>query len=1068
MKEIKSPFKFLDPYNKNDYRFFFGRKKEVFQLYDFVNKSRIVLLYGQSGTGKTSIIQCGLANEFEVTDWNPYYIRREDNLNDSFLNIIKNNFAEPSEEEIKNLTEILFQENTDNIHHEDDVKSHYGEKRVIAKVIFYLQKITEKYLRPVYLIFDQFEELLILASYSEKKVFLKTLDTLLGPNKIFDCHIIIVMREEYFAWLDEFEKEIPGISDHRLRIEPMRAKDIREVILDSCKVFNIKLTDPETNVTQIISALSIQGDISLPYLQVYLDQLWRVNYQNTYPGGYEGKEKFVPLTITTADITEFGEIKDVMQRFLLERKKLIQHELKEKFPDIPDTFLNSLLDCFVNEQGTKRPNAYDIEKGSYKFKKKSAKLLRDTDPEVLKLALDFLQKNQILRNSGSSFELGHDILAKLIDRQRDAKQKRLNGIRAMISIQKKTSELIPYDLVKSWDRYIELLDLRDDEKAFFEKSKSEGEKKEHAKLYEESVRKALDDYKFDQEKRKSKRNKRWLALTTLFTLLLGYILWNSLNKQDTYHAMDIISALETDSTIMSSVDKDKTKNDVLDIAKYVYDFKKYDSIKEDRIESYIMKVVSRPSFADRFSGYHSRLNSAATLSAGLDIDISGNGNFMSVRNDSALQGRGSGGQSTGGLFNVIDLKNKKTVALFKNVIYSYFLNRSDTLLLALSARFANVYAGNISDTFILYDCVRRSVIDTVALNQNKQRKYCLRQRYSLEIGNFSEWDSYKIRIVHPLKLVIPCQNFENGEGQVLLLDLTTGKREELYKGSSDFTVSTSKKYDKLLYCYKKGKNNMIVEIYNNNNGSRSVFNKNISYADFNDKGTIVYSGQNKIGLATIAGVIKEIAMKGQIKTIYTGNDENYLLAVDNSDNLSLIDFTEPAPMQFNERLVAYDFTNKLLVTHTDISNSAANAQVHLVLRDFSGREIRRVLVKGGIESFVFNPASGCFLLKSNKLPNNNLQLLYLFDCRLGLKGTFFLTPNDSYDFSKGGKKFYFVRDNELKVFEINESLDMSDFKSVNDWLLAEKKSRSNYKIYIKNLRNKYNLKPFPTQFLSFR
>jgi hypothetical protein len=91
----------------------------------------------------------------------------------------------------------------------------------------------------------------------------------------------------------------------------------------------------------------------------------------------------------------------------------------------------------------------------------------------------------------------------------------------------------------------------------------------------------------------------------------------------------------------------------------------------------------------------------------------------------------------------------------------------------------------------------------------------------------------------------------------------------------------------------------------------------------------------------------------------------------------------------------------------------------------------------------------------------------LFDGRLRLKGTFFLTPNDSYDFSKGGKKFYFVRDNELKVFDINESLDMSDFKSVNDWLVTEKRSRSNYKIYIKNLRNKYNLKPFPTQFLSF-
>ena len=73
---MASPFKFLDAYTREDLDQFFGRGEETTQLYELVNQNRLVLLYGPSGTGKTSLIQCGLGNRFEATDWLPLFVRR--------------------------------------------------------------------------------------------------------------------------------------------------------------------------------------------------------------------------------------------------------------------------------------------------------------------------------------------------------------------------------------------------------------------------------------------------------------------------------------------------------------------------------------------------------------------------------------------------------------------------------------------------------------------------------------------------------------------------------------------------------------------------------------------------------------------------------------------------------------------------------------------------------------------------------------------------------------------------------------------------------------------------------
>lgn len=79
----KSPFKFLSAYQKEDKNIFFGRQKESAQLYNAVFASKLTLLYGASGTGKTSLVQCGLGNLFFDTDWLPLFIRRGTDINQS-------------------------------------------------------------------------------------------------------------------------------------------------------------------------------------------------------------------------------------------------------------------------------------------------------------------------------------------------------------------------------------------------------------------------------------------------------------------------------------------------------------------------------------------------------------------------------------------------------------------------------------------------------------------------------------------------------------------------------------------------------------------------------------------------------------------------------------------------------------------------------------------------------------------------------------------------------------------------------------------------------------------------
>lgn len=397
---MRSPFKFLDSYTLEDKAVFFGRDQETDELYELVYKSPLILLYGMSGTGKTSLIQCGLASKFSGPDWFPLWIRRYGDINESL--------------------KIALQKATKG-----------SKQQSLRDGISYLFRY---YLRPVYLIFDQFEELFVLGTTEEQEQFMHDIQDLLESE--LPVKILFSMREEYLGQLYHFEKMIPTLFDHRLRVEPMNQKKVREVLSSSFQQFNVRLEGKEEDrLEEIIQNISgSRSLIQLPYLQVYLDKLYREDFERTYGAREREADEFPELVLTQEEIKSFGKIDDVLERFLEEKEKEIQDQLNVQHPELPNNTVNQIINQFVTEDGTKKPIYFTREGDDIVFEPKIYDALPKLPRAIITQTILDLEKNRLLRFSDNSMELAHDTLGAVIDQKRTEEQRQLNNVLRQIKV----------------------------------------------------------------------------------------------------------------------------------------------------------------------------------------------------------------------------------------------------------------------------------------------------------------------------------------------------------------------------------------------------------------------------------------------------------------------------------------------------------------------------------------------------------------------------------------------------------------------------------------------------------
>ncbi len=312
---MSSPFKFLDPYGKDDAAFFFGREKETAQLFNAVHASNLTLLYGASGTGKTSLINCGLANKFYDTDWLPLFVRRGANINDALAQKLDSALApteeNPSRWAIPDKINLLFLD----------------------------------YFKPIFLIFDQFEELYIFGTKEEQTLFYATIKNLLDTEGLH-VKVILSIREEWIAYLNEFEKVMPFLFDNRLRVERMNNENLARVIEGTLAHAKIAAENPEETYNLILKNIfDKKTGIELTNLQVYLDRVYRVAAEKT------------PIIFTPSVVRQVGAMANVIDDFLEEELAHIEQKLaQDRQIKQPKGLPLEILFALVSDDGTKKPS----------------------------------------------------------------------------------------------------------------------------------------------------------------------------------------------------------------------------------------------------------------------------------------------------------------------------------------------------------------------------------------------------------------------------------------------------------------------------------------------------------------------------------------------------------------------------------------------------------------------------------------------------------------------------------------------------------------------------------------
>jgi len=421
MKE--SPFKFLDSYSKEDKDIYFGRNQEVDELYARMFQSKTLLLYGISGTGKSSLVHCGLSNRLNDADWLPISIRRN-------ASVVESLFASIQRLSLSDLPS-------------DIPHNAKGLKTVLRSL--YLD-----YFKPIYIVFDQFEELFIFGMKDERDNLSRLVADVLSSD--INCRFIFVIREEYLANLTEFEQVIPNLFQNRMRVEKMSHSQARETIEGPCKVAGISLQNEVAD--KILSSVSPDGrQIELTYLQVTLDRLYRIGAAKALDDG--GQIRF-----TLDMLNEIGAIGDLLGNFL--------DEELSKMANPADAVV--LLKALVSTEGTKRQSTIaELELNIRTFGHTISK------SSIVELVAQFVDL-RILRdkNENGRYELRHDALAKKIFEKITLIEKELLEVRQFIegsfrSYQNRKRLLTEEDL-QYVGPFLSKLFLNQDQKSFVSES----------------------------------------------------------------------------------------------------------------------------------------------------------------------------------------------------------------------------------------------------------------------------------------------------------------------------------------------------------------------------------------------------------------------------------------------------------------------------------------------------------------------------------------------------------------------------------------------------------------------
>jgi len=274
------------PFSSQQHNIFFGRDKDSASLFQLIRLEPLVVLYGKSGTGKSSLINAGVMPLIrEESDFLPIPIR--------FGAWIEGKKAEPVEIAIASLMR------------ENRPETFLDRLHLKEKTLWHVMKnwqISEDGQLNIILIFDQFEELFTYPSEQIQhfKVQLAELlrgqvpqhyrdaleenqkaDSLdLGPEQLtllespFNLRVLLSIRSDRMSLLDQLSDYLPTILKNCYSLGPLSYEEAEDAILEPAYQkgnFTVGVFDYEDEaIIQIMNFLTEQGKQEVESFQLQI------------------------------------------------------------------------------------------------------------------------------------------------------------------------------------------------------------------------------------------------------------------------------------------------------------------------------------------------------------------------------------------------------------------------------------------------------------------------------------------------------------------------------------------------------------------------------------------------------------------------------------------------------------------------------------------------------------------------------------------------------------------------------------------------------------------------------
>lgn len=239
--DIERPWPGLAAFKEQEAQFFKGRSEDVSRLHRLVNRERLTVLFGVSGLGKSSLLQAGLFPLIRQDQILPVTIRLT--FSDDSLNLREQVFAALLQQVKAYAIEAPVPRDSDTLweyFHRKQAEFWDTHNRIVMPL----------------LCFDQFEEIFTLGRESRKRLhdseqFLTELADLIegrcpepvkmrleadsGLAKQFDFShhrfkLILSVREDYLANLEELRPRMPSVIFNRMRLRPMNGRQALAVV----------------------------------------------------------------------------------------------------------------------------------------------------------------------------------------------------------------------------------------------------------------------------------------------------------------------------------------------------------------------------------------------------------------------------------------------------------------------------------------------------------------------------------------------------------------------------------------------------------------------------------------------------------------------------------------------------------------------------------------------------------------------------------------------------------------------------------------------------------------------